>query len=163
PAPAAPAAGPAFLERDDCGIDFVHRRFSTPSKKYLVETAGSGVGLLDYDGDGRRDVYCVQCCPLPGGPDRSPAPPDALHHNDGRGADGRFHFTRVPDSIAVRNADGTTVTRPLGLGDREYGMSVTCPDVDNDGDPDLFVTNVSTGVRYRDKGNGVMQFVSNGG
>jgi hypothetical protein len=163
PAPASAPAGPAFLERDDCGIDFVHQRFATPSKKYLVETAGSGVGLFDYDGDGRLDVYCVQCCPLPGGPANVEAPPDVLFHNDGRGADGRFHFSRVPDAVAVKQPDGTTVKRPLGLGDRSYGMSVTCPDVDNDGRPDLFVTNVSQGVRYRDNGNGKMTFVSNGG
>jgi len=164
PAPAAtPIASPAFLLRDDSGIDFVHRRFMTPGRKYLNEVMGSGVGLLDYDGDGRLDVYCVQCCPLPGYPGKTPAPPDALYRNEGRGADGRVRFARVADAVAVKKADGTVAKKPLGLGDREYGMSVTCPDVNNDGFPDLFVTNVCQGVRYRDKGNGVMVAVSNGG
>jgi len=163
-APVAPAKNaPAFLERDDCGIEFVHQRFATPSKKYLVETAGSGVGLFDYDRDGLLDVYCVQCCPLPGGPAGVAAPPDLLFHNDGRGADGRFRFHRVADTVDVKRPDGTVAKKPLGLGDRAYGMSVSCPDVDNDGFPDLFVTNVCQGVRYRDKGNGVMVAVSNGG
>jgi len=117
-----PDASPAFLLRDDSGIDFVHRRFMTPGKKYLNEVMGSGVGLLDYDGDGRLDVYCVQCCPLPGNPVKTPAPPDALYHNEGRGADGRVRFARVADSVAVKKADGTVGKKPLGLGDREYGM-----------------------------------------
>ena len=164
PAPATtPISQPAFLVRDDSGIDFVHRRFMTPGRKYLNEVMGSGVGLLDYDGDGRLDVYCVQCCPLPGYPGKTPAPPDALYRNEGRGADGRVRFVRVADAVAVKKADGTVSKKPLGLGDREYGMSVTCPDVNNDGFPDLFVTNVCQGVRYRDKGNGVMVAVSNGG
>ncbi len=163
PAPAATSASSAFLLRDDCGIDFVHRRFMTPGKKYLNEVMGSGAGLLDYDGDGRLDVYCVQCCPLPGYPGKVDPPPDLLYHNDGKGPDGRVRFSRVPDVVTVKNKDGTTTKKKLGLGDLNYGMAVTCPDVDNDGDPDLFITNVCTGPRYRDKGNGVMQFVSNGG
>src|SRR5262249_27154138 len=138
-------------------------RFMTPGKKYLNEVMGSGVGLLDYDGDGRLDVYCVQCCPLPGSPGRTPAPPDLLYRNEGRGADGRARFSRVPNSVPLNRPDGTSAKRPLGIGDLNYGMSVTCPDLDNDGDPDLFVTNVGTGVRYRDAGNGVMKLVSNGG
>jgi hypothetical protein len=161
--PSPPPPAPAFLLRDDSGIDFVHRRFMTPGKKYLNEVMGSGVGLFDYDGDGRLDVYCVQCCPLPGYPGNTPAPPDVLYRNEGRGADGRVRFSRVADWVSVKLPDGSTVKKSLGLGDRNYGMSVTCPDVDNDGHPDLFVTNVGTGVRYRDNGNGKITFVSNGG
>src|SRR5689334_9377174 len=79
---APPAVAPAFLVRTDSGIDFVHRRFMTPGKKYLPETMGAGVGLLDYDGDGRLDVYCVQGCPLPGYPEKVEAPRDALYRNE---------------------------------------------------------------------------------
>ena len=164
PAPGAPAKvvvpdHPAFLERDDCGLDFVHRRFTTPSKKYLPEITGSGVGLLDYDGDGRLDVYCAQGCPLPGYPETVAAPPDALYRNLGR-VDGRFRFARVPDRVVVKRADGTSHEAPLGLGDREYSMSVTCPDVDNDGHPDLFVTNVGQDALYRNNGDGTFTDVT---
>ena len=42
------------------GIDF---RFSTghqPGRYYMPEVKGGGVGLLDYDGDGLLDLFCVQ-------------------------------------------------------------------------------------------------------
>jgi hypothetical protein len=158
-APGARPAAPAFQLLEDCGIDFVHHRFATPFKKYACETAGSGVGLLDYDGDGRLDVYCVQCCPLPGYPAVGMPPPDALYHNDGR-VDGRLRFHRVADRVVVTAPDGTKQERRLGLGDIGYGMGVSCPDVDNDGDPDLFVTNVGRDVLYRNNGDGTFTDVT---
>src|SRR6185369_15153599 len=94
--PAGPAGAaakrdaPAFLLRADSGIDFVHRRFLTPGKKYLPETMGAGVGL----------------------------------------------------------------------GEVGYGMAVTCPDVDNDGDPDLFVTRVGRDVLCRNNGDGTFTDVT---
>jgi len=139
--PAAPATEPAFVVRRDCGIDFVHRRFATEGKKYLCETAGAGVALLDYDGDGRLDVYCAQSCPLPGWTGAADAPPDRLYRNLGG-----LRF----EPVALAR-DGA---KPLGLDDRRYGMGVTCPDVDNDGDPDLFVTNVGRDALYRNEGDG---------
>src|SRR6185369_3340527 len=128
PATGAPATvvepeHPAFLERTDSGLDFVHHRFTTPSKKYLPEITGSGIGLLDYDGDGLLDVYCAQCCPLPGYPEKVEAPPDALYRNLGR-VGGHFRFERVADRVTVKSADGTPHEAPLGLGDRAYSMSV---------------------------------------
>jgi enediyne biosynthesis protein E4 len=157
PAPRTPepAAKSGFVEKSGCGLDFVHRRFTTPTKKYLPETAGSGVGLFDYDGDGLLDVYCVQCCPLPGYPGNDPAPPDELYHNDGQ-----LRFHRVADVVKVKRADGTVADAPLGLGDRNYGMGVTCPDVDNDGDPDLLVTNVGRDALYRNNGDGTFTDVT---
>jgi hypothetical protein len=148
-APAPSAVQPAFVELAGRGLDFVHHRFTTPGKKYLPETAGSGVGLFDYDGDGLLDVYCVQTCPLPGYPGKEEAPPDELYHNDGH-----LRFHRVGDVVQVKGKDGTTHDAPLGLGDRNYGMGVTCPDVDNDGDPDLLVTNVGRDALYRNNGDG---------
>jgi len=154
-----PAAAPAFRLLEDCGIDFVHHRFATPFKKYLCETAGSGVGLLDYDGDGRLDVYCVQCCPLPGYPAVGVPPQDLLFHNDGV-VDGRLRFHRVEDEVVVTAPDGTKKRKRLGLGDVGYGMGVSCSDVDNDGDPDLFVTNVGRDVLYRNEGDGTFTDVT---
>jgi hypothetical protein len=156
-----PLDGPVFVERPDCGIDFVHRRYQTAGKKYLPETAGSGVGLLDYDRDGDLDVYCVQCCPLPGYSGGEPAEPDLLYRNEGG-----LRFVQVPVQGDEREGgeNGGSAQRPgeaagarrrrLGLGDLHYGMGVTCPDVDNDGWPDLFVTNVGRDVLYRNDRDG---------
>ncbi|MBL8999198.1 MAG: VCBS repeat-containing protein, partial [Gemmatimonadetes bacterium] len=104
----------------------------------------------------RLDVYCVQSCPLPGyvGADAEAPPPiDRLYRNLGG-----FRFESVGPlvSVAVRQPDGSVkrVEKPLGLDDARYGMGVSCPDVDNDGDPDLFVTNVGRDALYRNEGDG---------
>ena len=41
------------------GIAFVHNNSATPSK-YLIETMGGGVALLDYNNDGRLDIFLHQ-------------------------------------------------------------------------------------------------------
>ncbi len=144
------AAPSAFVERPDCGLDFRHVRYTTPTKKYLCETAGSGVGLLDYDGDGDLDVYCVQGCPLPGYPGSDPTLPDMLYRNEGG-----LRFTPVALEWQENGS-----ARKLGLGDLRYGMGVSCPDVDNDGRPDLFVTNVGRDALYRNDGDGTFTDVT---
>ncbi len=129
-----------FVWRRDVGLDFRHHRFTTPEKKYLPETAGSGVALFDYDVDGDLDVYLVQCRPLPGYPEQVEPPTNRLFRNDGG-----LQFTDVTDEA--------------GVGDAGYGMGATCPDIDNDGLPDLFVTNLRENVLYRNLGNGKFEDV----
>ncbi len=152
PPPAAIGSKPAkerrtkaFLHHDpeQLGIDFVHRRYQTESIKYLPETAGSGMAMLDYDRDGDLDLYFVQCCPLPGYQGTQAAEPDRLYRNDG----------------GFRFAD---VTRSAGLGDLSYGMGVTCPDLDNDGFPEIYVANLGPNVLYHNNGDGTFENVSGG-
>jgi hypothetical protein len=162
-----PPSSPVFVERPDCGITFVHHRYTTPATKYLPEITGSGVGLLDYDHDGDLDVYCVQGCPLPGYPGPEAPAPDQLFRNDGH-----FHFTLVPDVVDALvldekgapklGADGKPLTtkKPLGLGDLRYGMAVTGPDVDDDGWADVFLTNVGHDVLYRNNRDGTFSDVT---
>ncbi len=51
------AADLHFEERArDSGIAFKHHANPTP-EKYLIETMGGGVGLLDYDNDGFVDIF----------------------------------------------------------------------------------------------------------
>ena len=116
------------------GLEFLHRT-GAAGTKYLIETMGSGVCVLDYDSDGRPDLYLVQSAPLPG------SPPDPLLHaslfrNLG---DGRF----------------AEVTGQAGAGNPgRYGMGCAVGDMDNDGDPDLYVTNFGPNALYRNDGDG---------
>jgi len=116
------------------GIDFVHRNGASGTK-YLIETMGSGVCVLDYDRDGLPDLYFVQSAPLPG------APPDPLLH-----------------ASLYRNEGGgkfVETTRSSGTGNHgRYGMGCAVGDVDNDGDEDLYVTNFGPNTLYRNNGNG---------
>lgn len=85
------------------------------------EIIGGGAALFDPDVDGDLDAYLVQAGPLQG--ERETWGPNQLFENDGAG-----HFTDV--------------TEGSGAGDRGYGQGVAAGDLDNDGDPDLYVTNL---------------------
>jgi hypothetical protein len=129
-----------LVQRTDCGVDFRHRRFSNPNKKYLPETAGSGVALLDYDGDGDLDLYFVQGAPLPGSKNTDLSV-NRLYRNDGD-----FQFVDRTD--------------PAGVGDAGYGMGATCPDLDGDGYPELYVTNLRGNKLYHNRGDGTFEDVT---
>jgi hypothetical protein len=104
------------------GIHFRHFN-GAAGRKLLPETMGSGVAVLDYDGDGLQDLLFVNGCPWPGHPGPSPAPRLTLYRNRG---DGTFE----------------DVTEEAGLAVTLYGMGVAVGDFDNDGFPDLYVTGV---------------------
>jgi hypothetical protein len=132
------------------GIDFEHANSAT-SNKYLLETMGGGVALLDYDSDGRLDVFFTNGAkledPMPAGkaPDKS---------------DRRFW-----NRLFRQNADGTfaDVTENAGLTgmpqDR-YGMGAAVGDYDNDGFPDLYVTNYGGNTLYHNNGDGTFRDVT---
>ena len=137
---AARQVGPAFF-RDvtaDSGISFTCRNGEEADQYTILESLGGGVGLLDYDGDGRLDVYLVQGGDFPPDPTR-PASGDRLFRNRG---DGTFED--------VTTAAGLTAF-PGG-----YGHGVAVGDYDNDGRPDLFVTRWQSYALYRNRGDGIL-------
>ena len=105
----------------------------------LPEITGSGAALADIDGDGDLDAYLVQAGSLHEDAP-SPKPRNRLFLNEG----GRF----------VEAADAH------GADDAGYGMGVAAGDYDNDGDIDLYVTNVGPNVLYRNDGNGHFEDVT---
>ena len=132
------------------GLAFTHANSAT-SSKYLIETMGGGVALLDYDNDGRLDVFFTNGAKLedamPRGksPDKSdPAYWNRLYR---QGADGTF-------------ADVTEKAGLSGLPQNQYGMGVAAGDYDNDGFADLYVTNYGANVLYRNNGNGTFTDVT---
>ena len=96
----------------------------------LPEIMGGGAGFVDIDGDGYLDVYLVDS-----------AGPNRLYRNTG---DGSF----------------TEVTLAAGVGDTGYGMGCAAGDYDNDGDLDLYVTNLGANVLYRNNGDGTFSDVT---
>ena len=105
----------------EAGITFVHVN-GVYGERLLPETMGSGAAFFDYDGDGDQDLYLVNSSHWPGHAGASEALP-ALYRNDGHG-----HFSDV--------------TAAAGLAQPAYGMGVAVGDYDNDGRPDLFLTNL---------------------
>ena len=127
-------------EAESAGLRFVHRSDRSPLRR-LPETMSGGVGLLDYDGDGRLDIYAVQGGRLRPDPDTSePSGGDRLFRNMG---DGTFEDTSVASGIAAM---------PRG-----YGHGVAVGDYDGDGQPDLFVTRWRSYALYHNKGDGTFE------
>jgi hypothetical protein len=115
-------------------LDFRHLA-GTRDKPYIVDTMGSGVALFDYDLDSDLDIYFVSGSTLERLSRGEPGEPNRLYRNDG---EWRF----------------TDVTEMAGIGDRGFGQGVAVSDIDNDGDPDVYVTNYGPNVLYRNHGDG---------
>ena len=117
----------------EAGIDFQHVNGSSPDK-HLPETMGSGGLFFDYDNDGWLDVFLVDGGSIA---DRTVA----------QGARHRLFRNRGNGTF-----DDTTATS--GIRHREYGMGACAGDYDNDGQVDLYITNVGPNALYRNAGNG---------
>src|SRR5262249_16637903 len=135
---AMPAGGLFLRVARLAGFSFTHRNSATP-QKYLIETMGGGVAMLDYNNDGLIDIFLVNSGHID---DRMKLP---------------LQFSRSDPAYWNRlyrqNRDGSfsDVTERAGLGragDTNYGMGVATADYDNDGFTDLYLTSYGRNVLY---------------
>jgi hypothetical protein len=132
--PARPAGPIEFRDMTkQAGILFKHNSGAF-GKKYLPETMGSGVCVLDYDNDGWQDILFVNSMDWPGHKGGAKSYP-ALYHNN---KDGTF----------------TDVTREAGLAMESYGLGCAVADYDNDGFEDIYITTVGSNHLFHNLGNG---------
>jgi len=129
------------------GVRFQHAASHT-SKKYLLETMGSGVALFDYDNDGRLDLFLVNGAEI-----SDPTPPSAIPAKTG---------PKYWNRLYHQKPDGTfeDVTERAGLQGAGYGVGVAVGDYDNDGFEDLFVTGYGGNHLYHNNGNGTFTDVT---
>jgi len=124
---------PAFTDvTATAGITFVHNSGAF-GKKYLPETIGAGVIVLDYDGDGWQDLLFVNGTHWPGRPGAKTTP--TLYHNN-------------------HDATFTDVTRGSGLDIELYGIGGASADFDNDGRVDVYITALGGNRLMRNTGAG---------
>ena len=101
------------------------------TKKYIIETTGTGVAIFDYDNDGWPDIFLVNGTTLEGFP-AGTGPTNHLYRNN---HDGTF----------------TDVTTKAGLASTGWGQGVCAGDYDNDGWEDLYVTYYGKNRLYRNQ------------
>jgi enediyne biosynthesis protein E4 len=144
----APVIQPRFSDVTSAlGIHFQHVASHT-SRKYLIETMGSGVALFDYDNDGRLDIFAVNGAPL-----RDPTPKGTIPQKAGPEHWNRLFHQRQDGSFE-------DVTEKAGLQGMGYGMGVAIGDYDNDGNEDLYVTGYGSNKLYHNDGDGTFTDVT---
>src|SRR5262245_47402951 len=138
----APATGPiAFADRaTTAGLRFETTYGGKETSTYILETTGTGVAFLDYDGDGLLDVFFANGRTLENAP-AGREPRSALFRNKG---DGTFE----------------DVTGKAGVGRSGWGQGVASADYDNDGWPDLYLTFFGANVLFHNNGDGTFTDVT---
>ena len=117
------------------GLTSWHHVAGTPAKRLILEAKGPGVCLLDYDNDGWLDIYFVNGSTYDALAGKAEPPHAALFHNN---HDGTF----------------TEVTAKAGVSNDRWGYGCAVGDYDNDGWPDLYVTNYGKNRLYRNNHDG---------
>ena len=136
-------SGPVIFQdiAEKAGLTTWKHVMGTPQKRFIIESNGSGVGLIDYDNDGWLDIYLVNGSTDEAMAGKAPAPRAALFHNN---HDGTF----------------TDVTVKAGVTNERWGFGVAIADYDNDGWPDIYVSNFGKNRLYHNNHDGTFTDVA---
>jgi enediyne biosynthesis protein E4 len=135
--------GPWFVDAArQAGLDAFRDTCGSVAKNYLIETVGSGVALFDYNHDGLLDILLVNGSTF-----------EILDHPN---------LPRSSSRLFRNNGNGTftDVTKRSGLINTGWGMGVAVADFDNDGHPDIFITNFGRNRLFHNQGNGTFTDVT---
>jgi enediyne biosynthesis protein E4 len=135
--------GPVVFQdiSSQAGLTSWHHKMGTSEKPYIIEATGSGVCLIDYDHDGWLDIYLVNGSSYDAMDGKTEPPHAALFHNN---HDGTF----------------TDVSAKAGVTNDRWGYGCAVGDYDNDGWPDLYVTNYGANRLYHNNRDGTFTDVA---
>ena len=119
----------------EAGLDKFHHVSGTPEKRTILEAPGSGVALLDYDNDGWLDIFLLNGSTFEAIKGKEKPPRAMLLHNN---HDGTF----------------TDVTDKAGVANERWGFGVAVADFDNDGWPDIYISNYGKNRLYHNNHDG---------
>jgi enediyne biosynthesis protein E4 len=135
--------GPVIFQdvTKSAGLSGWKHKMGVPEKNFIVETNGSGVGLIDYDNSGWLSIYLVNGSTLAALDGKEEPPHAALFHNN---HDGTF----------------TDVAAKAGVTNDRWGYGVSVADYDNDGWPDIYVGNYGKNRLYHNNHDGTFTDVA---
>jgi enediyne biosynthesis protein E4 len=145
PAPRNAASGKPFLAKftdiaSQAGLSMRFTVGGETTKKYILEANGTGVAFVDFDDDGKSDIFLVNGSRLEG-----------------------FRELEVPTNRLYRNAGSgkfVDVTKKAGMVRSGWGSGVCAGDIDNDGRQDLYVTYWGPNILYRNRGDSTFEDVT---
>jgi hypothetical protein len=137
---AATAPAPPPIRFRESSLPFVLEN-SPSAQKHLIETMPGGIAILDYDGDGRPDVYFTNGAEIPSLEKSAPKYWNRLYRNEG-------------------NLKFRDVTAEAGVAGAGYSMGAAAADYDNDGHTDLFVAGVNRNSLFHNLGGGKFEDVT---
>lgn len=140
-----PAADSSYFQEigKEAGISFIHS-IGSEHLDNIIESSGGGAAFLDFDKDGNIDLFLTSGTWIEGftkGNKPSLMPGNRLYRNLGDG-----HFKDITDKS--------------GIDDHVYTMGVTTGDFNNDGYPDIYLSNYGSNVLYKNNGNGTFSNVT---
>jgi len=135
--------GPVVFEdvTKKAGLSGWIHKMGSREKRFIIDTNGSGVCLIDYDNDGWLDIYLVNGSTFDALDGKEEPPHAALFHNN---HDGTF----------------TNVSAQAGVTNDRWGFGCSVADYDNDGWPDLFVSNFGKNRLYHNNRDGTFTDVA---
>ena len=139
----APSIPPVFTNvATASGIDFTYFNDAVPDRFYLPEVMGGGAGWVDYDQDGKLDLYLVNGCRL----EEDPYAPTNRHQN------------RLYRNLGQGRFEDATFASLTG--DRQFGHGCAVGDYDVDGFPDLYISNFGRNTLLHNNGDGTYEDIT---
>ena len=141
----APAATDDYFQEigNDIGLDFVHS-IGSSAMENIIESVGGGAAFLDYDQDGFIDIFVCSGTWVEG---FSKTKPTALNHHN-----------RLYENL--KNGTFREMSQEAGLDSPLYSMGITVGDFNNDGFPDIFLSNYGLNTLYENKGDGTFKNIT---
>ena len=121
----------------EIGLDFTHS-IGAEKMENIVESVGGGAAFLDFDQDGFMDIFTCSGTWVEG---------------FSKGEKPK----KLPENHLYRNKQNGTfedVSKKAGIDVSLYSMGITVGDYNNDGYPDIYLSNYNSNTLYENNNNG---------